>query len=123
MTLEQIYLILAIHFIFYWFQSRNIQDEKWHSNGKLLAHTAICTTPFMLMVLTFGLEIKDVIWYSILLFLCHFILELITSHVEQTFRMLRNEYARIITTGVTQAIHLFLYFGIFSYLIELSKYK
>lgn len=116
MTLSLIYTVIGLHFLFDWFQPRYIQNNKWYSYEKLSLHTLISTLPFMLLACTFGAEIPTLLFYVVLLYGTHFLLDLITSNIAHLCKMFNNEYGLIITTAVDQFIHLLIYFYIFNQL-------
>lgn len=113
MTLTTILTIVVLHFLFDWFQPRRIQNRKWKSFTTLSIHTFISTAPFMLYLCTFNVEVGLLVWYSLLLFGTHFILDCITSNIAQLCKMAESEYGLIVVTAIDQMIHFFIYFYLF----------
>jgi|TARA_R110000822_G_scaffold152112_9_gene291382 hypothetical protein len=113
MELNIIFSIITLHFVFDWFQPRIIQNAKWANTGVLALHVLISTMPFMLYACSFGADVPTLLWYCILLYGSHFLLDLISSFLAQLCKIAKSEYGLIIITAIDQMIHLYIYFYIF----------
>ena len=139
MTTTIAILIIVVHFVFDWFQPRNMQNKKHSDVNVLTLHTLISIVPIfiLMLILINGMSIKLMLTCFILLWGTHFLTDLISSNIvhkakttkffindvtnmgvlDDVFETKPNEYLIIVTTAVDQIAHLVVYFIMFGILL------